>query len=112
MSIQSFINQLLDLDFQHAIRLIIIIGGYWFLRTQVSKFLATRQLKQQLEEDQVHKSQENIEKLVEKPEDEQSWGWGKSTRKRVKRQEKLLQEALEDAQNGADDDKDIEELLE
>lgn len=109
-SLQSIIDQALSVDLHHFIRLVIIVGGYWFLRTQVNKFLATRQLKQQVEQDNVQKQAEKVEQLVEKPQDEEGWGFGKKTRKRVKRQEKLLQEALESAHQ--EDDKDIEHLLE
>lgn len=111
MSIQSLIEQVVNIDLKHAIRLVVIIGGYWFLRTQLNKFLANRQLQGQLEESQTEQQQSNIERLVENPEHEESWGWGKKTRKRVKRQEKLLQEALESAAAGDVDDDELEELL-
>lgn len=111
MSIQSLIDQLVSIDLKHAIRLIVIIGGYWFLRTQLNKFLSNRQLQGQLQESQSEQQQSNVERLVENPQDEESWGWGKKTRKRVKRQEKLLQEALESAAAGDVDDDELEELL-
>lgn len=112
MSIHSFVQDLLELDLKHLIRLIAIIGGYWFLRTQASKFLATRQLKDQVDNDNAEKQQAKLEELVEQPEDQESWGFGKKTRLRVKRQEKILQEALERAYENEKEDADIENLLE
>lgn len=109
-----------DIDIHKAIRLTVIVGGYILVRNIVQKHLATRQLERQLEQDEERKKKERLGELVEDPDaqttgtDDGSWGWGKKTRRTVKRQEKLLEEQIENLQNGQDldDDKDIEDLLE
>lgn len=112
-------EQLREIDAQHAIRLITIVGGYYVFRTAANKFLANRQLKQQIAQDREGKDEQKMKELIEDPDakssgaDDGSWGWGKKTRRNVKRQEKILQEHLENLQaGGVDDDKDIEDLLE
>ncbi|KAH3687202.1 hypothetical protein WICPIJ_001797 [Wickerhamomyces pijperi] len=109
-----------EFDVYKLIRLIIIVGGYAILRNQASKFLANRQLQQQIDQDNENKGAERIEKLVEKPEAqgdasgvEGNWGWGKKTRGTVKRTQKMIEEHFEKMKAGeVDDDADIADLLE
>ncbi|ONH69430.1 Processing of GAS1 and ALP protein 2 [Cyberlindnera fabianii] len=111
-----------EMDLQHGIRLIIIIGGYWFLRQAAQRYLAKRQLEQQVEADKQGKTQQNLQQYMDGDNDDESatttgteakWGWGKKTRKNVKKQQQILQETLENMHAAAqDDDKDIADLLE
>ena len=113
-------ESLKEIDIHKAIRLTVIVGGYILIRNVTQKYLANRQLENQLKQDTERKEQERIEDLVDDPNakasglDDGSWGWGKKTRRNVKRQEKILQEQIENLQNGQalDEDKDIEDLLE
>lgn len=110
----------LEIDPYHLIRLVIIITGYIVVRNAVSKYLANRQLQQQLDKDASERDVKKIRELVDDPSiaetsgvDDNTWGFGKKTRKVVKRQQKILQEQLETAHLDVDDDdKDIEYLLE
>lgn len=113
---------LLEIDLHHALRLILIVCGYAFLRNVVSKYLATKQLKQQLEKDESERDLNKIKELVDDPQDNAdstsydngNWGFGKKTRRSFKRKEKILKEELENlhAHEQYDSDKDIEDLLE
>lgn len=124
-----------DFDVYQLIRLVIIIGGYVFLRTRVSDYLKQQQLKTKVEQDRDLKAQ----KLIDDPtgevaeaeaealfpnnegisRSEKGWGWGKSTRRKVKKQqaifEKEIEKAAVDAQRkletGYDSDEEIKELL-
>lgn len=124
-----------DFDVYQLIRLVIIIGGYVFLRTRVSDYLKQQQLKTKIDQDKELKSQ----KLIDDPtgevaeaeaealfpdsegisRSEKGWGWGKSTRRKVKKQqtifEKEIEKAAVDAQRkletGYDSDDEIKELL-
>lgn len=113
-----------DFSISHFFRLVIIICGYIFLRQRVSAELKRRQLKKQIEDDK--KAREAG--LIDRPEDlqevtgveasDKAWGWGKSTRRRVRSQQKIFEEEIEKsalrAQNNVDDDSDddIKDLLE
>ncbi|CDK25322.1 unnamed protein product [Kuraishia capsulata CBS 1993] len=111
-----------DYSIYSLLRLISIIGGYIFLRQILLRDIKRRQLKAQLDSDNKQKQAD----LIDNPNDlakatgvqasDQIWGWGKSTRQRAKRQEKIVQEMLErDAtrNNGDyDSDEDIADLLE
>ncbi|QOU21392.1 hypothetical protein BRETT_001114 [Brettanomyces bruxellensis] len=109
-----------DLDAHKIIQLVIIIGGYIVLRQRFVKYMKNKELKQQLTE----RKKENAEHLIDRPEDladdplsvsERSWGWGKETRKRVRRQQHILEEQLKSEQqtteDGVDSDAEIENLL-
>lgn len=116
------IVELFDIDLQHAIRLIIIVGAYIFLRNIVQKQLAHRDLKRQFQNDEL--SSQEIKKMkvldsLESPSKVQAssteFGWGKKTRKRIKQQEQILEQQIEQLKQFqclSDDDKDIEDLLE
>lgn len=102
-----------NFDVYQLIRLVIIIGGYIFLRTRVSDFLKQRQLKAQIENDKQLKA----DKLINDPtgeaakaeaeelfvehegihKSEKSWGWGKATRRNVKKQQALFEAEIEKA---------------
>ncbi|CCH43574.1 hypothetical protein BN7_3127 [Wickerhamomyces ciferrii] len=107
-----------EIDIHKAIRLVVIIGGYIFIRNIAQKVLANRQLKQQLAQDEKDRDQERIRELVEDPKakttaTESGFGWGKKTRRNIKLQEEILKETLEKLEHQDDDsDKDIEDLLE
>ncbi len=130
-----------DFDVYQLIRLVIIIGGYVFLRTRVSDYLKQRQLKTQIEHDRAEKDQAATDALLKSEntepelftehegvaESEKQWGWGKATRRRVAKQQQLFEQQVEKAALAAqkkleanldanpdydsDDDDDIAELL-
>ncbi len=115
----SFINWA-DLDAHKILQLVIIIGGYIVVRQRFVKYMKNKELKQQLTE----RKKDNAENLIDRPEDladdpislsERSWGWGKETRKRVKRQQHVFEEQLKSRQQqsagGVDSDEEIEGLL-
>ncbi|GME74416.1 unnamed protein product [[Candida] boidinii] len=113
-----------EFNIYHFFRLVIIICGYIFLRQRVSAELKRRQLKKQIDDDK--KAREDD--LIDRPEDfeevtgveasDKAWGWGKSTRRKVRSQQKIFEEEIEKAalrsQNNFDDDSDddIKDLLE
>ncbi|AAS53426.1 AFR055Wp [Eremothecium gossypii ATCC 10895] len=107
------------LDLHQGFRLLIIVAGYMLLRTQLQKILANRELKRKLAQDQAEEKRKR-ERLVEDPNqapeaESTPFGWGEKARLRARRQEQLLQERAEQLQHeqaGADEDKDIEDLLE
>lgn len=124
-----------DLDAYKFIRLVIIIGGYIFLRNRVSDYLKQKQLKEQI----IRDKQMREEKLINDPtgeieraanEDlfaehegisnsEKAWGWGKATRRKVAKQKALFEQEIERAaieaqsklQKGYDSDEEINEFL-
>lgn len=108
------------IDASHAIRLVMVVGGYILLRNLAQRELAKRQLEDQIKKSQEKKEEERLKELapdLNDPEaiEDNTFGWGKKTRKRVKRQQKILEERLEELQQyqgSQDDDKDIEDLLE
>lgn len=124
-----------DFDVYQLIRLVIIVGGYIIIRTRATEYFKTKQLKAQLEKDK----EEKARKLVDDPtgevaqaeaeelfqdydnirRSEKSWGWGKATRKRVKKQQALFEKEIEKAaveaqrklNSGYDSDEELNELL-
>lgn len=124
-----------NFDIYQLIRLVIIIGGYIFLRTRVTDYLKQQQLKAQIEHDKELKSKKLIddptgevakaesEELFQEHEgiskSEKGWGWGKSTRRKVKKQQALFEQEIERAaieaqkklDKGYDSDEEINELL-
>ncbi|ODV83964.1 hypothetical protein CANARDRAFT_201854 [[Candida] arabinofermentans NRRL YB-2248] len=119
---QQFVD---EFSIKQFFRLVIIVGGYIFFRQRALDFIKTRQVKNQIDEDNKRKA----EGLIDRPEDfvevtpleksEQAWGWGKSTRKRVKAQEKLFEEKIEELavkaqkkiKSGYDSDDELNDLL-
>ncbi|KAG7811533.1 hypothetical protein KL921_001799 [Ogataea angusta] len=114
-----------EFDIYKFLRLVVIIGGYIFFRQRYLEFMKHYQVKKQLEED--HKR--NAEALVERPNaieaestgvasSDKRWGWGKTTRCKVKAQQKQFQKQIEQAAleasqtNGPESDEEINELLE
>lgn len=113
-------ESLKEIDAHQALRLTVIVGGYVLVRNVVQKYLANKQLLAQLKHDEENKEAKKQTDLVDDPNaqatgalaDDGSWGWGKKTRRNVKRQEKILQEQLDRLEDAYDEDKDIEDLLE
>lgn len=118
------IIRLRSIDYQQGLRLVIIVGGYMLLRRLAQRELAKRQLASQVQRDQERKQ----EKLIDRPEEEatttsvaaepETFGWGNKTRYRVKKQQELLGQAIDNLkkkqqhQAGYDSDEDIADLLE
>lgn len=117
---QNVYETFAEIDPKHALRLIVIVGGYIFLRNIAQRELAKRQLQNQVKEGEKAKQENKLKELVDDPNgpaiaNDNSFGWGKRTRQRVKRQEKILEEKfreLQESQSFQDDDRDIEDLLE
>ncbi|SCV02902.1 LAME_0H06128g1_1 [Lachancea meyersii CBS 8951] len=113
-------DSIAGLDAQHIIRLVIIVGGYALLRNLAQKHLAKRQLERKVREGEQAKAEQKLEELVDDPKGEETasanaFGWGNKTRQRVKRQEKILEERIQELQKyqgNLDDDQDIAHLLE
>ncbi|AET40756.1 Pga2p Ecym_6381 [Eremothecium cymbalariae DBVPG len=111
-----------DIDVRSSLRLVVIVGGYILIRNHVQKIIANRELKRKLKEDEDSLSTDRMNSLVEDPDKESestttAFGWGETTRMKVKKQEKLLEEKLQTLRKRQgniddDDDKDIEDLLE
>ncbi|KAI0464980.1 hypothetical protein LJB42_000197 [Komagataella kurtzmanii] len=128
-----------DFDIYNLIRIVIIVGGYIFLRGIVSTELKKRQLKKQLESDRKKKllAQGLVDndacdvihpeegasgvQVEEEIIDDGSWGWGKKTRKEYNRKAKIFEETIKrelDAKQALrsefneDSDQDIADLLE
>ncbi|CCD25624.1 Pga2p NDAI_0F03060 [Naumovozyma dairenensis CBS 421] len=114
------LNTFADFDAKKGIRLVIVVGAYIFIRNYVAKELAKKQLERQAREDEHRISKEKKEKLIDVPEDEKksettAFGWGNKTRRRVKKQEEILEKAVENLQrrqlDDEDSDADIQDLL-
>ncbi|CCF60298.1 hypothetical protein KAFR_0J02340 [Kazachstania africana CBS 2517] len=113
-------NVFSEFDLQNGIRLVIIVGGYILFRNLATRQLSKKQLEQQVRDDERRISEERVEKLIEKPEDEQTsyeFGWGNKTRHRVQKQRDLFEQAVDrlkqnSQQNTNDSDDDIADLLE
>ncbi|SCU95995.1 LANO_0E12112g1_1 [Lachancea nothofagi CBS 11611] len=113
-------DSIASLDFQHVVRLVIVIGGYALMRNLAQRHLAKKHLERKVREGQADKAEQRQKDLVADPEGAESasdnaFGWGNKTRKRVKTQHKLLEEKIDELkknQGSLDDDKDIEDLLE
>ncbi|EJS42003.1 YNL149C [Saccharomyces arboricola H-6] len=120
--IERWSAKIINYDYKHFIRLVIIVGGYLLVRNIASRELAKKQLAAQVEKDKREKEEKRSKELIDKPGEPAvgettSFGWGKKTRQRVKKQQELFENALEEAkkrQQGMDPDSDadIEELLE
>lgn len=124
-----------EFDVYQFIRLVIIIGGYIFFRTRASEYMKNRQIQNQISQD----NEDKARKLIEDPtgegaqaeaeemfqeydgikKSEKGWGWGKATRKRVKKQQALFEKEIERAaveaqrklDSGYNSDDEINEFL-
>lgn len=123
-------NVFADFNVYHLLRLVIIIGGYAILRQRATEWLKQRQLKSQLEHDERLKAESLIQKPGEAEEaddyddtikqSEKAWGWGKATRRKVKKQQEIFEKEIEKAaveaqkklNSSYDSDDEINELLE
>lgn len=112
-----------------------IIGGYYFLRTRVSEYLKQKQITDQLKHDKEMKEQKLIDdptgevaeaeagEMFQESEginrSEKGWGWGKSTRRKVRKQQALFEKEIERAaveaqqklESGYNSDDEINQFL-
>lgn len=111
--------------FQKYLRLTVIVCLYLFIRTYYTNWSKQRQVRRQLalskkeaELDAEYKEKKKQENLQRLENEAKTFGWGKTTRRNVKKQEQELAnitEALREKHQGAYDaaeDHDIEDLLE
>lgn len=122
----QFIYNYVDSEQLHKyLRLTIVVCIYVFARGYYQTWAKQKHIKTQLELDRKEKEQdaerkekqaaETLEKLDQEA---KTFGWGKATRRKVKRQEQALKDAAEllrDHHQGAYDaaeDHDIDDLLE
>ncbi|OBA21119.1 hypothetical protein METBIDRAFT_78180 [Metschnikowia bicuspidata var. bicuspidata NRRL YB-4993] len=109
---------------QKYLRLVIIVCIYIFARGYYSNWAKQRHIRTQLaidkrekELDAQRKERDESEKFEELDREATSFGWGKATRRNVKRQEQVLQDAaqqLRERHQGeydAAEDHDIDDLL-
>lgn len=122
----EFIYNYVDKEtFKKYFRLTIIVCIYIFARGYYSNWSKQRQVKNQLdldnkmkEQEKAHKEKKEEEKLERVDDEAKSFGWGKATRRKVKHQEKILQDAAEEIREtnqsayDAAEDHDIDDLLE
>lgn len=122
----NFIYNYIDQDqFKKYFRLVVIVCVYLFFRTWYTNWAKTKEIARRIEEDnkkaqtrKEEKEAEANEKFEKLDEESKTFGWGKATRRNVKRQEHLLNEAaetiqaLEQSAYDAAEDHDIEDLLE
>lgn len=122
----EFMYNYVDQDnFKKYFRLIMIVCVYLFMRTWYTNFAKQKEIQRKLEEDKLYKEekakreQEEKEQKIENVEQEaQSFGWGKTTRRNVKRQEQILEEKIKEVNEAnqsaydAAEDHDIDDLLE
>lgn len=109
-------NSIATLDYKHTLRLTIIICAYVLFRGIASRELTKREINRKIQQDNQDKADKLVDKVDEKEIAEASaFGWGKKTRKRVARQQKMLEEKLDELKEkgGWDhEDDDIADLLE
>ncbi|ODV98449.1 hypothetical protein PACTADRAFT_926 [Pachysolen tannophilus NRRL Y-2460] len=124
--LKNFSHDLIDeLEPLRIIRLIAIVGGYIFARRIYMKYAQQKQLEEQLARDEKLKTENLINgsdlqsELIEDTDptkDDQSWGWGKTTRRKVKQQQKIFEDELikiAEEKAALDDSEDeLTELLE
>ncbi|PVH17094.1 uncharacterized protein CXQ87_004655 [Candidozyma duobushaemuli] len=122
----NFIYKYVDEEqFKKYFRLIIIVCVYLFFRTWYTNWAKTKEIARRIEEDnrlaEARKSEreaEATEKFESLDNEAATFGWGKATRRNVKRQEHVLNEAAEQLRAAeqstydAAEDHDIEDLLE
>ncbi|SGZ52728.1 CIC11C00000003894 [Sungouiella intermedia] len=98
----QFIYNYVDQDtFTKYLRLTIIVCIYIFLRGYYSNWSKQRQVKNQIDldnklkaEEKKREEQKEEEKLENLDNEAKSFGWGKATRRNVKRQEKICKMLL------------------
>lgn len=103
----------------------IIVCVYLFFRTWYTNWAKTKEIADRIAEDnrlaeekKNQKETETTEKFEELDKEASTFGWGKATRRNVKRQEHVLNEAAERLREqeqstyDAAEDHDIEDLLE
>ncbi|CAG60905.1 uncharacterized protein GVI51_J05533 [Nakaseomyces glabratus] len=128
---ENSIDNILSIEPRKALRIVIIVGAYMLFRNLVTRDQNRRQLARQVRQEEERKKEEREKTLLERPEDFEvetiakssttEYGWGKKTRQRVKRQQEVLERAVDDLKRheqlklsgtGYDSDEEIEELLE
>lgn len=122
----NFIYNYVDKDTLHKyLRLTIIVCLYVFARGYYTNWSKQKQVRHQIDldnkmkaEEKKRKEQEAEEKLEKLDDEAKTFGWGKATRRKVKHQERVLQDAAEELREShqsaydAAEDHDIEDLLE
>lgn len=131
----NIIETFASISLLQAIRLVAIVGGYILIRNLVTRELAKRQLEEKVRADERRLQKERTEKLVEKPDEldggdsgdkatgsTTEFGWGKKTRRRVKKQKEMFERAVDQLKQqqqqglgssyNSDEDADIQDLLE
>lgn len=122
----EFLYNYVEKDTLHKyLRLTVIVCIYLFVRTYYTNWSKQKQVRRQLdldkkekEMDAERKEQKEQEKIEKLDAEAKTFGWGKTTRRNVKKQEQALTEATEalrDQYQGAYDaaeDHDIDDLLE
>ncbi|KAM9906464.1 hypothetical protein OXX69_006791 [Metschnikowia pulcherrima] len=122
----EFIYDYVEKDsFQKYLRLTMIVCIYIFIRGCYSTWAKQKHIKTQLEIDRKEKQmdderkeREEVEKIEQLDAEATTFGWGKATRRNVKRQEKVLQDTAEELRErhqgdyDAAEDHDIDDLLE
>lgn len=111
---------LLNIDIYRFIRPLVIISGYLLLRSHIQKYLSMREFRNKFKKDEQEISKRSVDRLVEIPEEDScakvsAFGWGEKTRERVRKQERMLQDRIDQLnknQGNSEDDDDIESLLE
>lgn len=121
----EFIYNYIDkAQFRKYFRLTIVVCVYLFFRTYYSRWSKQNEIKKKIaqdnkeaaeEKENKHKKEaEKFEKFEKLDNEAQTFGWGKATRRKTKRQEAIVKEirALEQSVYDAQEDQDIEDLLE
>lgn len=118
-------NYVDESQFKKYFRLVVVVCVYIFFRTWYTNWAKTKEIARRIEEDnrlaetkQEREDNEVKEKFEKLDNEAATFGWGKATRRNVKRQEHILTEAaerirdLEQSAYDAAEDHDIEDLLE
>lgn len=122
----EFIYDYADKESVHKyLRLTIIVCMYIFVRSIYSNWAKQKAIRNQLEQDKrekeqdaERKEQESTQKMEKLDQEAETFGWGKATRRNVKKQEQRLQATAEELQEryqggyDAAEDHDIDDLLE
>lgn len=111
-------------DFIKYLRLTVFVCLYVFARGYYANWSKAKQIKRQIDIDNKEKAEEKAmkekasnEKLEKLDEEAETFGWGKATRRRVKRQEQELEAKIQEVRDynqsayDAAEDHDIEDLL-
>lgn len=122
----AFIYNYVEKDsFHKYLRLTIIVCFYVLARTYYSSYAKNKEISRKLEEDKIEKEtrkereQAKVEDEMTKLDEEaRTFGWGKTTRRNVKRQTRELEDRVEELREyhqgtyDAAEDHDIDDLLE